>query len=223
MSRIFVTSSGTEIGKTFVSCTLIRQLRKGGLGVHALKPVMTGYGPEEASASDTGLLMEALDREITPEGVAGLSPWRFSEPLSPDMAAAREGTSIPFDELVAFCEADYGAEVVLIEGIGGVMVPLDSRHTVLDWIVALGAPALLVVGSYLGTLSHTLTAAGQLAARDVELAGIVVNESEEQPVPVEETAEVVARFVSGVPVQVLKRVATPDDAPDLRPLIAPYL
>ena len=79
------------------------------------------------------------------------------------------------------------------------MVPLDRRHTVLDWIAALEVPALLVTGSYLGTLSHTLTAVGMLQARNVKLAGIVVNESEEQPVAPEETVQVLARFAVDIP------------------------
>ena len=79
-----------------------------------------------------------------------MSPWRFAAPLSPDMAASRERRSIPFDALVAHCRAASERRgVTLIEGIGGVMTPLDAEHTVLDWIAALGAPALLVVGSYL--------------------------------------------------------------------------
>ena len=165
MSTVFVTASGTEIGKTFVACALIHQLRRGGRSVSALKPVATGISPETVSDSDSALLLQALGVPAADDAVAAITPWRFPEPLSPDMAAARAHASIPFDELVAFCQADRGTDVTLIEGIGGVMVPLDRRHTVLDWIAALGAPALLVTGSYLGTLSHTLTAVGMLRAR----------------------------------------------------------
>src|SRR5690606_28384636 len=96
-------------------------------------------------------------------------------------------------------------DVVLIEGIGGVMVPLDARRTVLDLIAALGAPSLLVAGSYLGTLSHTLTAAGMLDARGCALAGVALSESEDQPVPPDETATVLRRFVPGAPVVVVPR------------------
>ena len=103
------------------------------------------------------------------------------------------------------------------------MVPLDARHTVLDWVAALEVPALLVTGSYLGTLSHTLTAAGMLRARSVELAGIVVNESEAQPVAPEETADVLSRFAADVPVQVVGRLDAPESAPDMLPLLYPYL
>ena len=223
MSTVFVTASGTEIGKTFVACALIHQLRRAGRSVSALKPVATGISPETVSDSDSALLLQALGVPAADDAVAAIAPWRFPEPLSPDMAAAREHTTIPFNELVAFCQADRGTDVTLIEGIGGVMVPLDRRHTVLDWIAALGAPVLLVTGSYLGTLSHTLTAVGMLRARNVELAGIIVNESGTQPVTPEETADAIARFAADVPVRVLRRLDDPGRAPDLLPLLERYL
>ncbi len=223
MSKIFVTASGTEIGKTFVTRTLISQLRANGRRVHALKPIATDLESERNQPSDTELLLHALSLEADAEGLARVTPWGFNEPLSPDMAAAREQTSVPFNDLVAFCETDNDVDVTLIEGIGGVMVPIDEEHSVLDWIVALRVPTLLVVGSYLGTLSHALTAAGMLQGNGVELAGIIVNESPDQPVPVEETAAVIARFSGAVPIQVLHRVGQPEDAPDLLPLITPYL
>ena len=223
MSTLFVTASGTEIGKTFVARALIHQLRTRGYSVRALKPVATGVTRDTLDTSDSGMLLSALGRPIDAGQIASVSPWRFREPLSPDMAAERENRSIPFDKLVAFCRQDTGADFTLIEGIGGVMVPLDRHHTVLDWIAALEVPALLVTGSYLGTLSHTLTAAGTLRARNVELAGIVVNESEAQPVAPEETADVLSRFAADVPVQVLGRLDAPESAPDLVALLDPFL
>ena len=73
--------------------------------------------------------------------------------------------------------------MMLVEGVGGAMVPLDAEHTVRDWIAALKHPALLIAGSYLGTISHTLTAAEALLSRGVAIAAIVINESEVSPVP----------------------------------------
>ena len=223
MSTIFVTASGTEIGKTFVTCALIHQLRGHGYSVRALKPVATGVTDDALELTDSGILLTASGHPIDSDQVAAVSPWRFREPLSPDMAAEREDRHVPFDDLVAFCRQDSGEDVTLIEGIGGVMVPLDRRHTVLDWISALSVPALLVTGSYLGTLSHTLTAVGVLRARSVKLAGIVVNESETQPVDPGETAGVLARFLADVPIRVVGRLDAPDSAPDLLPLLDPFL
>lgn len=239
-NTVFVTASGTDVGKTFVMCALLEELRRTPLRVRALKPIMTGFDAAEIEASDTGRLLagqgpeSVAAEELEPRTAQGrkpvtaqldaVSPWRFAAPLSPDMAAARESKHIPFDELLSFCRASDGFDLTLIEGIGGVMVPLDERHTVIDWIAALGAPALLVTGSYLGTLSHTLTAADALRARGVELLGIIVSESVEQPVPLAETCEVLERFLAPTPVVALPRERGDGPSlPELLPLIAPSL
>lgn len=219
MSTIFVTSSGTGIGKTHVTCALLGELAAAGRTARALKPVASGFDLAQIDDSDTGLLLRAQGLAPTRANLDAASPWRFAAPLSPDMAAAREGRTIDFAALVAFCRAPNAADVTLVEGVGGVMVPLTAEHTVLDWIAALGAPALLVVGSYLGTLSHSLTAASALRTRSITLAGVVVSESLEQPVATAETAATLARFLGPTPIRVLPRAAP---AP-LLPLLAPFL
>jgi len=220
MTALFITSSGTGIGKTFVTRQLIAELRAAGSSVRALKPVASGFDAAHPEDSDTAELLRALELEPTAANLDAVSPWRFAAPLSPDMAAAREHRTIPFAALVAHCRAaSQRSGATLIEGIGGVMVPLDDEHTVLDWIAALELPALLVVGSYLGALSHSLTAAAALRARGVALAGIVVSQSEVEPVPTAETAATLARFVAPVPVHVLPRAAPVP----LLPLLGRYL
>jgi dethiobiotin synthetase len=204
-TSLFVTGTGTDVGKTFVTVALIAALRARGLAVRAVKPVASGFDAGAPAGTDSGRLALALGLPLNEPQLAAVSPWRFAAPLSPDMAAAREGRRIDFERLLRFSAAAAGADVTLIEGIGGVMVPLDEQHTVLDWIAALGAPALLVAGSYLGTLSHTLSAAGMLAARGCRLAGVVVSESAEQPVPPDETAAVLRRFLAPTPVALLAR------------------
>ena len=87
--------------------------------------------------------------------------------------------------------------MLFIEGVGGIMVPLDARHTVLDWMAALDIPLLLVVGSYLGTISHTLTALDVLAQRNLKIAAIVVSESERGTVALDDTVASIARFSDG--------------------------
>jgi dethiobiotin synthetase len=191
-----------------VTLRLVEELRAAGRSAQALKPVASGFDAAHPEGSDTALLSRAQGLDLTEKSLDAVSPWRFAAPLSPDMAASRERRSIQFDVLVAYCRAASERRgVTLIEGIGGVMTPLDAEHTVLDWIEALRTPALLVVGSYLGTLSHSLTAASALRARGVTIAGVVVSESEEQPVPAAETAATLARFLAPVPVRVLPRSA----------------
>jgi dethiobiotin synthetase len=208
MAAIFVTSTGTDIGKTFVTRGLIHHLRSRGRSVDAIKPVLSGYDPREATGSDPGLLLAALGRPVSAEEIALVSPWRFAAPLSPHVAARREGREAAFPEIVTFCrEAVAGAvDLLFIEGAGGVMTPIDDSHTVLDLMTALAVPAILVVGSYLGTISHTLTALDVFAHRTLPVAAVVINESEGSPVALDETTAALAQFVSSIPVVALPRL-----------------
>jgi len=218
VTALFVTGSGTGVGKTLVTAALAHQLRMQGRAVTAVKPVISGFASD--GPSDSHDLLAALGRPATAAAIAAVSPWRFAAPLSPDMAAAREGRRLDVAEIVGFCRAGAtGAGALLVEGVGGVMVPLGGRATVLDWIAALGFPAVLVVGSYLGTLSHTLTAAAALAGRGVALRAIVVSESPESPVPPAETVATLARHVSVPHLVVVPRLSAAgplwEVAPDL--------
>ena len=102
MSAYFVTSTGTDIGKTFVTAGLIRYLREAGQAVDALKPVVSGFNPSVVETSDPAVLLAALGRPVAADEVERIAPWRFRAPLSPDLAAAREGRSIDFGQLIAF-------------------------------------------------------------------------------------------------------------------------
>jgi dethiobiotin synthetase len=203
VSTIFVTGTGTDVGKTFLSAALIRYWRADGLSAAAFKPVVSGFDPASATTSDPGALLAALGRPIT--DIETISPWRFAAPLSPDMAAAREGRALDFDAIVEFSRrVASSADRVLIEGVGGIMVPLDDRHTVLDWMSALRLPMLLVAGSYLGAISHTLTALRVLAQRNLTVAAVAVSESVAPGAPLDETVATITRFadmieVVGVP------------------------
>jgi dethiobiotin synthetase len=209
MSRLFVTGSGTEVGKTLVACLLVRQIRAAGRPVRALKPVVTGYDAADIANGDTGRLLRAMDEPLDAAAIGSVSPWRFAAPISPDMAARREDRRLDVGEIAGFCRYAGPAEgnaVVLAEGIGGVMAPLSENETVLDLMATLDWPALIVGGSYLGTLSHTLTAVEAVRMRGVAIAGIVISESAESPVPLAETVETVARFAAGLPVIGLPRI-----------------
>jgi dethiobiotin synthetase len=167
--------------------------------------VVSGFDPATAQASDPGVLLAALGRPIT--DIDAMSPWRFAAPLSPDMAAAREGRALDFEAIVEFSRrAAKSADRVLIEGVGGIMVPLDERHTVLDWMSALRLPVLLVAGSYLGTISHTLTALRVLAQRNLTVAAVAVSESVTPGAPLDETVAAIARFADMIEVVGLPRL-----------------
>jgi dethiobiotin synthetase len=213
MAAIFVSATGTGVGKTFVTAGLIRQLRRLGRHVDAVKPVVSGFDPAALLESDPGLLLAAVGRPVTIEEVDRISPWRFAAPLSPDMAGAREGRAIDFAALSEFCRGAAAAASpgrLFIEGIGGIMVPLDATHTVLDLITALRFPLLLVAGSYVGTISHTLTALHVLARRNVDIAAVVVSQSKDSAASLDETVATIARFADAIDVVGLPRADAPE-------------
>jgi len=209
MSAIFVTATGTDIGKTFVARGLIRALRAGGRTVAAFKPVVSGFEPAEAAGSDSGLLLRALGRPVTLESIAEVSPWRFALPLAPDMAAAREGRRLDYAAVIDFCRTAIAEnrDALLIEGVGGVMSPVDHQHTVLEWMTALRLPLILVAGSYLGTISHTLTALDVIARHDLTVVSVVISESIGSSVRLDETREAIAGFAPHLDVVALPRLA----------------
>ena len=209
MLTLFVTASGTDIGKTFVACGLTRAFRSAGRGVAVLKPVMSGFDPDDLASSDAGRLIAATGAAVTPESVDAIAPWRFAEPISPDMAAARSGRAIDFDALLQFCREARGRapDILLIEGVGGVMAPVGPRRTVLDWADALGHPVLLVVGTYLGAISHALTAAAVVRDRAIPIASVVLSESVDNPVPPAETGAALARHLPGAVIATVRRGA----------------
>jgi dethiobiotin synthetase len=212
MTALFVTGAGTDIGKTFVAVALIHELRRRRRKVAALKPVASGFDPARPADSDPGTLLAALGEPLTSQALDRIAPWRFRAPLSPDMAARREGRAIDFAALTEHSRAAVAAapDVLLIEGVGGVMVPLDDNHTVLDWIAALRLPSVVVGGSYLGAISHALTAINALRRRSLDVVALVVNETPQSAVALDETAASIARFAAGVPVIALSRRARAD-------------
>lgn len=207
MTAVFITSTGTGIGKTFLTAGLVRYFRDQARSVEAYKPVISGFDVSAPEASDTGVILSALGRGVTEEEIDRISPWRFAAPLSPNMAASKEGREIDFQALVTYsrkCAAS--ANIALIEGVGGIMVPLDGRHTVLDWMLEIRLPTLLVVGSYLGTISHTLSALDVLGRRGLKVQAIVVDETVGSSVAFEDTVAAIKQFAQQIDVIALPRL-----------------
>jgi dethiobiotin synthetase len=209
MTAAFITATGTDIGKTFLTAGLIRHIRGAGGAVAAIKPIVSGFDPGAWQGSDPAVLLAALGRPVALEEVDRISPWRFKAPLSPHMAGKREGRAIVFQDVVEFCRRSMAGNrgVLLIEGVGGIMVPFDDRRTVLDLMSVLRIPAILVAGSYVGTISHTLSALEVMARRNLDIAAVVVSESEGSAASLEETVATVERFADAIDVVGIPRLA----------------
>jgi dethiobiotin synthetase len=200
VTAIFITATGPDVGKTLVVAALIRHLRAMGHAVDAIKPIVSGYEPAQAAASDPGTLIAALGLPFSPESIERTSPWRFRAALSPDLAARLEGRNIDVDAVIAYCKTaiDRRSDILLIEGVGGIMEPLDQHRTVLDVMMALRLPLILVTGSYRGALSHTLTALDSLFRRDMSVLATIVSETAGSKVALDDIVTAISRFTEPV-------------------------
>jgi dethiobiotin synthetase len=220
MKSLFVAGTGTDIGKTHVACALIQAVRARGLTVDAFKPVVSGFDPADPDASDPGRLALALGE---PDALPRISPRRYRAPLAPNLAARLEGETLTLDGLVDDCRARLARpdrDLLLIEGAGGVMSPLTDTATNLDLMVALDLPILLVAGSYLGTVSHVLTALEVIRARGLNLAALVMSESLDAP-DLAQTAEMLRAFETRTPLILAPRAETWDAATLTEALLRP--
>ncbi len=160
-SRIFVTGTNTDIGKTVVSGIIVA-----GLNAHYWKPVQTGLG----DGTDTDWIRDHTgidESRIHPE------VFRLIEPLSPHAAADIEDIEITLDSFELPRIPD--GETLVVEGAGGILVPLNDQHYMLDLMIRLGAPVLVVASSELGTINHTLMTLRILREHDVTVLGVVMN------------------------------------------------
>jgi len=218
MTKFFITSTGTGIGKTLVTTSLCWQLRQSGENVTALKPIISGYDAADMS-NDSAQILQSCGIEPSAAEQERISPWRYKAPLAPNMAAAREGNPVDLAALVAFCKSQT-AEMLLVEGVGGIMAPLNAQHTVLDWMSALNWPVLLVAGSYLGAISHTLSADEVLRAKNLPIRAVIVSESRDSGVSLADTVDTLKKFLPrAIPVVELPVLNTKEalwkDAPPL--------
>ena len=182
LGQFFITATGTDIGKSFYLQKLCQEYRAKKQKFHAIKPIISGFDFEDNN-NDTALILKSLELENNLKNLDKISPWRFKNPLAPNIAASLENKEIKFEEVVNFCQkqiklAQGSAINLLIEGAGGVMTPITNNHTFLDLMKILQIPVILVTGDYLGTISHTLCAIRALESENIKIAKIIFNQKD---------------------------------------------
>lgn len=171
----FVTGTDTSVGKTLVTAALLRRLREGGLRVAGMKPVAAGAiaGPE-GRANEDALLLQSESSIRHPYAI--VNPWLFEPAIAPHIAAAEAGVAIDTGPIVAaLATLAASADVVLAEGAGGFLVPLDGQRSFAELPGLLGMDVLLVVGLRLGCLNHALLTVEAIMTRRLALAGWIGN------------------------------------------------
>ncbi|MDH3997487.1 MAG: dethiobiotin synthase [Desulfuromonadales bacterium] len=183
---IFVTGTDTGVGKSIVTAAIARHLTSKGLAVGIMKPVETGVEDPTQLGADATLLKWAAQSEDADEQIA---PFRYPQPLAPCQAAELAGNLVDVDTIVErFNTLRQGKDIVLIEGAGGLMVPIRGGFLMADLAARLETPLLLVTHPRLGTLNHTLLTSFTARAMQLDIAGFIINNMPQQPGLAEEAA-----------------------------------
>lgn len=172
---VLVTGTDTGVGKTLVACALLHALRARGVRAVGMKPVAAG-----CELRDDRLVNEDVEALRSASGVsapeAAINPYRFAPPIAPHLAASEAGQSISLEVIADAYRSLAGlADRIVVEGAGGLLVPLHEGRDFRDLAAMLGIPVILVVGMRLGCLNHALLTQEALASRNVTLAGWVAN------------------------------------------------
>ncbi len=168
---IFVTGTDTGVGKTFASCLLLELSRARGIRWGVMKPVETGvdeHGPEDAQRLRSAALCRDPLEEICPQ--------QFAMPAAPSVAAAAEQTSVQMPSIErAWNQLKEKHSLLLVEGAGGLRVPLDKKTDMGDLALRFGLPLLLVVRGRLGTLNHTRLSLDYARQRQIPVLGVIIS------------------------------------------------
>lgn len=200
MQGCFVTGTDTGVGKTVVAAALCAALRAAGRRVAAYKPVVTGLDdPVGGWPMDHELLASATGGDP-----AGVTTATFGPAASPHLAAAISGVRLDVESLAAAARrAAQGADVLVAEGVGGLLVPLNETETIRDLAVALALPVVIAARPGLGTINHCLLTVEAARTAGLDVRGIVFTPWPEAPTAVERSNRETVASMAGVPVSVL--------------------
>lgn len=192
MKSFIVTGTDTGVGKTYVSCLIIKELRKQGIDIAPFKPVACGDREDPRNL-----------REVGPKGLSleQINPLYYQSPTSPYVAACLENTSVNSDLLVeAFSQLAGTHDCVLVEGVGGWEVPMTHDETFGDFAKRLGLPVIIVVANKLGAINHAILTVNAIKARGLECAGIIFNSLADEWDTASITNRGIIEEMTGVPV-----------------------
>jgi dethiobiotin synthetase len=217
---VFVTGTGTEVGKTVVAAAIARTLTADGEQVRVFKPAVSGLDELAGAEADHELLRRAAGSEQSDDEIA---PYRYGPPVSPHLGAELAGEAIDPARLRAAAAAAAGSGFLVAEGVGGVLVPLTGDYLVRDLAVALGFAVVVVAAPGLGTINHTLLTIEAARAAGLDVACAVLTPWPGAPGTLEESNRATIERLGRVEVRTLSwlDLADPGSWPRLDPRAQP--
>lgn len=185
MKRFFITGTDTDCGKTYASCQLLDFFKEEGYKALAIKPVASGARMVDGHLQSEDVIN--LQRHNS-DFAHPINYRQFRAPISPHLAAKAEGERLSLSEIEDFCqsEAFSGRDYLIIEGAGGLLVPLNEEHSWLDFLKQSQIPVILIVGMRLGCLNHALLSDFVLRTNEIETVGWIANCIDEDMLALEE-------------------------------------
>jgi dethiobiotin synthetase len=178
---IFITGTDTGVGKTIVTTVILSILRKAGIDAVPMKPVQTGCRRRSGKlvVPDLESILRLVGIRTTNAEKELMCPFKYMPACSPHLAASITGRRISLNKILqCFRRLSNRHQVVVVEGAGGVLVPLDRKKTMVDLMKLLGLPVILVARPGLGTINHTLLSARELKRAGLKLKGVIFNQAE---------------------------------------------
>jgi len=211
----FVTATDTGVGKTIVAATIVAGLTADGVTVHVRKPVLTGAGEVEeaarpAATTDLGALNDdELLAAVSGERPADVAPTRYAPAVSPHFAAELAGSPLAIEPIIGALRAAAGqAEALIVEGIGGLLVPLAPAWDVRRLAAELGWPVVIVARCGLGTINHTLLTLEAAHSSRLDVRAVVLTAWPATPGQIEQSNRETIERLGGVEVATLADLGT---------------
>jgi dethiobiotin synthetase len=198
-SGIFITGTDTGVGKTVFACGLATLLKESGSKVGVMKPAETGceQGEGKLVPQDAVALKEASGCELPLETIC---PYQFSEPLAPSVAAERAGVRIDIDRLMSiYGQISVAHDITMVEGAGGLLVPVLPSYTYADFAKVLKLPLIVVAANKLGMINHLLLTLEHASCKGLSVLGYLLNQIEKEPSPAAQTNREALASLTGVP------------------------
>jgi len=174
---IFITSTDTGVGKTFVAVSLLMAMKEMGLHVCPMKPVETGCRIKDGKLIPQDAI-NLINASGINEPINVINPYRFKHPLAPSVAAELEGVSIRKRKiLTAYNYLLNKYNITIVEGAGGIMVPVYKKYLILDLVKDLNTPLIIVSRPSIGTINHTLLTIEAARSRGIDIIGVIINYS----------------------------------------------
>ncbi len=177
MKTIFITGTDTDVGKTYITVSLLQQFNAENLKTFAIKPIASGCEPDSSGKLINADALALQQAASIKKPYATINPFAFREPIAPHLAAKNAGIKLSVADLTAKITSAIQpqADINLIEGVGGWSVPLNDHELLADMVYALGIPVILVIAIKLGYLNHAILTHNNIKQMNIPLLGWVAN------------------------------------------------